>query len=1124
MRVLQLLLLALITSALYGQPASVLSTGKWFKLSVAADGVYRIDYGMVKSMGMNPDGIDPHKIQLFAGMNGMLPQLNQSARIDDLKQVALFEVGLQDGRFNNGDYILFFGQGPDRYELDPALGTYRYENNLYSDKNYYFLTVAPTNGLRLTTQANLSGNFPEVSEYDHFDYYENDQTSELHSGRTWYGERFDATVEYTVRFPISNILSGSQINIMTSVMGRSTSASSFQFSLNGHPIADQAVPPVTDIPYAIIGADVKDTISVDANSAGAPLQSNQDVKIHFTKASTGQSIGYLDYLLVHARRALALYGSQMSFSSLRSLEQPTTRYVFPSASSALVWDVTDPFEPKIQETSFQSSTGTMSFAASSNSLRRYVQFILPGDAPALEGEVSNQNLKGIGSTNLLVISAGEFISEANRFAEHRRNTSGIDVTVVTAQQVYNEFSGGKQDVTALRDFVKYLYDKGTGIRNVLLFGRGSFDYKNRLSYNRNFIPIYQSRNSLNPLETYASDDYIGFLEPQEGNWSESPAELHTLEVGVGRIPVKNLDEAASWVSKVISYEHANWGPWRKKILFTADDGDLNLHQSQAEQLANQLAIDHPEVEVKKVFLDAYTQKNSSQGQTSPEARKALNTAVSDGIGILNYTGHGSELQWMQERILDQRSFDEWKPRNHYPFLVTATCEFGRHDDPGLISSAELSLFRSNSGSIGMITTSRPVFSSTNFPLNKAFYQSLFTRSGGDIQDWGAIFRLTKNNSISGVANRNFALLGDPSMLPPLGSREVAIDGITNVTSGSDTLKALSTVRVQGSVHYQGTVDAQYEGVVQLTLFNKPTSRLTKGDENAPFSYTLQDDALFRGNASVGAGQFDMEFIVPQSIDPQVGSGLIGLYVSPRAEDGDGLGAKMNVKVGSAETVTGNDTLGPGIELYMGDTTFISGGLIGTNSRIIAVLTDNSGIDISNFNPQNDIIAVLDDTATFNLNAYYQSDVDNFKRGKVDFPLSGLLPGHHQLRLSATDSYGNTNTATISFTVTDQPGIQIEQWLNYPNPFSTTTTFHFKHNRPGEDLEAQVTVFDRMGKVVLNNTYQIGASTYKVDLPAWDGTSADGNKLGGGLYVMKLAVRSMLDGTKNERIAKVILLN
>lgn len=233
---------------------------------------------------------------------------------------------------------------------------------------------------------------------------------------------------------------------------------------------------------------------------------------------------------------------------------------------------------------------------------------------------------------------------------------------------------------------------------------------------------------------------------------------------------------------------------------------------------------------------------------------------------------------------------------------------------------------------------------------------------------------------------------------------------------------------------------------------------------------------------------------------------------------------MNVKVGSAETVTGNDTLGPGIELYMGDTTFISGRLIGTNSRIIAVLTDNSGIDISNFNPQNDIIAVLDDTATFNLNAYYQSDVDNFKRGKVDFPLSGLLPGHHQLRFSATDSYGNTNTATISFTVTDQPGIQIEQWLNYPNPFSTTTTFHFKHNRPGEDLEAQVTVFDRMGKVVLNNTYQIGASTYKVDLPVWDGTSADGNKLGRGLYVMKLAVRSMLDGTKNERIAKVILLN
>lgn len=1109
-------LLVLLAGLLHAQTPSVLSTGTWYKLSVTSDGIYFLDRGAFQAMGFNVSQLDPRKIQVFTGTIGMLPQSLSLPRVSRLQQVACGATGFDDGHFDNGDFIRFFANGPDRSGIDPVTGKAFYENHLYSDKNFYFVTVGTANGLRVSSRASAAGPYTDVTEIDDIAHYESELTNELRSGRSWYGERFDATLEYTVQFPFSQVITGSAIQLITGVMGRSTGPSSFQFLVNGVTVDTQSVPPVSNTPYAIIGTEVKDTVTISANAVNAPSRSSQDVTIRFTKGTGAFSFGYLDYLLMHVKRAPFL---DRIFRSVQSLNQSVSRYHFPAAGDFVAWDVTDPIVP-IQQALVIESDGSRSFAAESTVLRSFIGFAQAGKTPTLEGAVPNQNLAGVGSIDLLIVTAPEFQAEAERLAGHRSSHSGLDVRVVTTTQVYNEFSGGKQDVTAIRDFVKYIYD--VGLKNLLLFGRGSYDYKDILSFNKNFVPTYQSRNSLDPLSTYASDDYFGFLENSEGNWGESPPEGHTLDIGVGRIPVKKVEEATAWVDKLMAYEVNDLGPWRKRVLFVADDGDNNLHQSQANQLATGLETLQPEIEVRKLYLDYYPQ--GSGGQSSAEARKALDQAVNDGTAIINFTGHGSELQWMQERVLDQLSFDSWKPQNRYPFLVTATCEFGRSDDPGLISSAELSLFRKNSGSIGLVTTSRPVFASTNFALNTALYQSLFTRSNGYIQDWGSVFRLTKNTSMSGVQNRNFSLLGDPSMLPPIGSYEVAIDNIVNLTSGSNTLKALSLVRVQGHIGFKGVMDATYQGKVQLILFDKLTAHTTLGDENPPFNFTLRDNALFRGKASVTDGQFEVEFILPESMDQTVGYGQFSMYAWASSGQPDALGAHAPVEVGSQEPNPGTDDTGPGIEPFMGDTTFISGGLVGTSSRIIAILSDESGIDISSFNSTTDIQAILDDTLVIVLNNYYQADVDTYMRGKVDFPIHGLAPGRHTLEVKATDTFGNSSTASLIFYVTDTPGIQIEQWLNYPNPFSESTVFHFKHSRPGEDLEAAVTVFDRMGKVVLYNTYQVMGSTYKVDLPPWDGATVDGNKLPGGLYLMKLSIRSLLDGSKNERIAKVILLN
>jgi hypothetical protein len=1110
-------------AASYGQP-SVLSTGKWYKVSVEQDGVYKIDYPLLRKLGINPDQIDPATIQLYGGMNGMLPQVNNNPRINDLKEIAVSIVGAEDGKFNKGDYVLFFGQGPDLYQLVPGVpsGT-TYQNNIYTDKNYYFLTVGSSIGKRATI-TNSQGDFPSVAEFDDFAYYETDQFNELHSGRHWYGEQFDSKTEYTIRFTMPGIIPGSTLYLKYGVMAQSFSESSFQYYHNGVKIAEHAVPAILDAQYTPKGSDVSGVQGFSADAGNATFQANQDVRVKFIKPASGRPIGYLDYLLLTSKRKLAWYGAQMIFHSQSSLQQPVTKFLIESwPSEGFAWDVTDPFQPAIMDVS--SANGIGIFSNASDVLRKYAVFSkqdLP--LPSAEGEVQNQNLHAVSSVDLLIVTAPEFVSEAQRLAGYRQSANGLKTLVVTTTQVYNEFSGGKQDVSAIRDFAKYLNDKNTGLKYLLLFGRGSYDYKNYLPYNKNFVPTYESRNSLSPLETYSSDDYFGFLESNEGNWGEDPAEPHTLDISVGRLPVKKIEEARIVVDKLIEYDLNSPGDWRKQLVFVSDDGDFNIHHAQSDLMAESIETNHPEFNVKKIYLDAFVQKMSQIGQVSPDATTALSNAARQGAVIVNYTGHGGEQQWMQERILDQVSLGRWKTAPRYPLLITATCEFGRNDDPGLISTAELSMIMKGGGSIGLVTSARPVNSSTNFTLNLAFYQALFIKDQNQFRTLGAVMRDTKNNSISGIGNRNFSLLGDPSMKLALPNSEIRVSQLVNLNTGSDTLKGGSRVRLSGQIYSNGLPDTGYQGTLAVTLFNKAVPEKTKGDENAQFSFMRHDSKAFSGQASINNGFFQLEFTLTSAIDPVVGPGKLSLYAYSKAKGKDVAGVQVPVKIGSSVPLA--PMTGPQVELFMGDTTFIDGGVVGTNSRIVAILSDDYGINISDFiqaQPRN-IVAVLDDTLTFQLNNYYTADIDNPRRGKVNYPIDNLKPGIHHLEMFAYNTGGKVGSAMISFSVSDQPGIQIEQWLAYPNPVSTTATFHFRHNRSGEDLEAVVTIFDRVGHEVLTTTYQVNGSPYQVDLPPWDTMTPDGTKIAGGLYLLKLTVRSLLDGSKNEKITKVIISN
>ncbi|HWA32599.1 MAG TPA: type IX secretion system sortase PorU [Cyclobacteriaceae bacterium] len=1118
-----IILLSLWTIGAYGQSASVLSTGKWAKASVQFDGVYKIDFSLLKKMGINPDGADARKIRIFAAFNAMLPQANSAPRIKDLQEIAIYVKGEEDGKFDNSDYILFYGQGPDNYNLLPSKSIFQYENNLYSDKNYYFITIGTLPGKRIAQINNVSGDAPSIEEFDDFAYYETEKYNVLNSGRDWFGEQFDSKTEYTIRFDMPGIVAGSDIKLVCNTMAQSYNESSFQILYNDKIIAEQKPLPISDYQYAVKGSEVIDTLKISANLVNASGGAAQDIKLQFVKAASGISVGYLDYLLLQAKRRLAFYGDQILFHSLKSLDQPLARFsISNSTSETVVWDITDPFNPSFQQSVF--SGGVTTFTASSGTLRKYIAWNTKFSAPGCEEEILNQNLHGLAAVDVLVVCAPEFISQAQRFALHRQSKNSLRVSVVTTNQVYNEFSGGKQDITAIRDYVKYLRDQNAGIKHLLLFGRGSYDYKNYLPNNKNFVPTYESRNSLSPLETYSSDDYFGFLENNEGNWGESPSVDHTLDIGVGRLPVKKTEEADIVVDKIIEYENQNWGEWRKELVFVADDGDYNIHQSQSDELAETIESSHPEFNTTKIFLDSYKQVNSSIGQLSPDATAALNDAVRKGAAVVNYTGHGSEQQWTQERIFDQTALDKWKTAPAYPLLVTATCEFGRNDDPSLISTAENSLVRKGGGSIGLVTTARPVNSSTNFTLNKAFYLALFTKVDNQFRDLGSVFRDTKNNSTSGVANRNFSLLGDPSMHVILPGPEIKVSEIKNLSSPSDTLKALSSVRITGSIYQNGVPDTNFNGNAQITLVDRPVLDTTKGDENSPFQFTNRTNEIFRGQAQVTNGQFKLEFTMTSSINPVVGNGKLSLYAYSNGSKPDVAGVVSAIKIGAKEKKPGADTKGPDIQLFVGDSTFLNGGIASASTHLVAILSDENGINISGYSEKNNILSTLDDSISFVLNNYYLADLGNVGRGKIRFPIDDLKPGEHHLSIRASDTFGNQSSTSITFFVSDVNGIQIEQWLNFPNPASTSTTFHFKHNRSGDDLEAVVTVYNYLGQPMVSNTYEVLNSPYHVNLPTWDVVAGEGTKLGTGLYLCKLSVRSLSDGSKNEKITKVIISN
>ena len=600
-----------------------------------------------------------------------------------------------------------------------------------------------------------------------------------------------------------------------------------------------------------------------------------------------------------------------------------------------------------------------------------------------------------------------------------------------------------------------------------------------------------------------------FMDADEGPWNEALSGIggHLMDLSIGRLPVTSPEQARDVVDKLIHYatNPSTLGSWRQDIYYIADDGDFNLHQRDADQLASMVDTANQDFNVNKIYLDAFPQQQTPNGESAESVNQQIDQAVQKGALIINYTGHGSEFRWAEETILNQNMIDAWDNYDRLPFFVTATCEFGRHDDPARVSGAENLITNNQGGAIGLVTTARPVFASKNFILNRAFYEVALDPVSNKYPTLGDIFRFVKNDSYRVVANRNFVLLGDPSMRLAYPEYNLVITEIEkNDNVVSDTVEALSKVRISGlAINTAGDTLNSYNGTAEVTIFDKASDTRTLGSDGGPtFNFKQRNSVIFRGLASITEGQFEVEFVVPKNINYQVEQGKISLYGLSNDGLSDAGGATLSLVVGGSNPDAPVDDTPPRIQLFMDDTSFKNGGATGVNTNLLAQLSDESGINISNTGFGQDITLSLNEGEEIVLNDFYRADLDNFQSGWVNYPLNGLEPGSYNLKIKAWDVYNNSQEAALDFVVVENPALALHRVINYPNPVEEFTTFQIDHNQAGNPLEVGIFIYNGQGQLVRTLNKQYTSSPASISDLIWRGNNNYGADLNRGLYLYK----------------------
>ncbi|MCM0041512.1 MAG: type IX secretion system sortase PorU [Algoriphagus sp.] len=1031
-----------------------------YTAGVTEAGIYTLSADQARKLGFQR----LEEVAIY-GYPGMLPQRLDSTQLSPQEIPSLLLA----------NQLYFFLEGPHPHALTNQ-GELNYTHHLYTDTLRYALAQKITpKRIEVKTGKVDPPSTPTVW-YQLLSLKE-EKINVLNSGRSWYSQPIRQGQSLTISYTKSG--ASAPWLLYARLLSQSTSSSSFRIWADSELLREVNFSPIPTSTYGIKGTEV--AIQIPFTPKGERLE---QVRFSYLGAGTG----HLDAALLGVPFSNANLKEGLYFNREENSISLETGFQ--------TWEVSDFYQPKSYSQG-KSAIGKKWVLFSPKNAKELLAF--RAIAP-----------KGTGPSNpeLLVITVPQFKEVAQQFQAFKSN-QGIPTQVVFTSEIYDWLGYGNSDITAIRNYIAKKYHQGKQLKNVLILGKGTFDYKKKLGGRPNLVPIYTSRSSLDPLTTYSSDDYYGMLNWGLGEWEETKAGDAALQVGVGRIPAISYGEAQRWLEKTIAYQSQGSTFPSRTFTFLADDGDNGVHVRDSEVHAAFLEKKLPTFRSQKLYLDRFKQSKSVGRQESPEAKKALLQALNSGTLFLNYVGHGNETTLTAEEIFKVQDLENWPTQTQLPLWFTATCEFGRHDSPFIRSAAEELLFAQKKGAIGLLATGRPVFSSVNFNINQSFTQAL--ASAGELgADLGSIFRRTKNESLNGTYNRNFSLLGDPSLRLALPEAQIQLENLIFLPSQSpvDTIFTLVPIQLTATVQDPLTqaLLTNFQGKYSLEVWDQASSLRTLGDENAPIEFMEEDQRLFVGEGEVRNGKLVALFILPEHLKTRVEQVRVRIQAWDSVVKIHASGV-VTLSLASKKSATPDQT-GPQITAELdGKSVQISPPIASTQVEVLLKFQDASGINSSALYPEKTMQVRINQAAPQLIHQAYRASDGNFEKGTALILLTGLKEGKNEVQVLAWDNFGNQGSLIFSLEIRNSTQLQVLSHQVYPNPATEKASLRFQHNRPLENLIATWTLFSLGGQVLFSEEKRFIQAPEILEDWEWIFLQHNTKYPAKGTYIYKLTLRS-----------------
>ena len=1119
---------------------SVMRNGQWYQFYVEETGIHRIDKDFLQDLGIDLNIINPKKIKIFGQGGNMLDLINEEEYKLDPIENSIKVFGEDDGEFNSNDFILFYATGPEGFNSQSNTNL-----NLYEDRVKYFLSIGGEDGLRIDNFEEPIGQATQnIDYYTDYKFIETDNYNLAKIGRRWFGDRFDFENVKNFQFNFENLKAEIPVKLKVYAAATSEISTSMSIDVNNSPLTNLFFGPIGD-PILAVGDDYSSDISLNS--------SETNIRLTYNNNGNPSSSAYLDYISLEGTSNLIFNNGQLIFynNDINYVDQIVSYQISNSQNINKIWDISNISDIKEISPQNQNIFSFNSVFLPSNKFIAFDgnEFYIPsiGDFP----QIANQNLKEdifsnsfseIIPIDYIIIARSDMLNQAERLANINREIYGLNVKVVELQKIYNEFNSGNQDIAAIRNFIRYVYNNeinNDALKYLCLFGDASYDYKDRISNNTNIIPSWHSLNSYSLSSSFISDDFYGMMDLGEGLMSNSDK----LDIAVGRILADSNERAIDLVDKIESYyDQESYGDWRNKLIVISDDVDEpweNIIQTTSNDIADMISNNKPSFNTKKILSDAYNQETSSGGERYPEVKSQIINGMKQGALVVNYFGHGGEDGLARERIFDKIDAAEINNRNKLNCFVSVTCEFTKFDNPNRETAGEFLYWNKNGGSVALITTTRQIFVSVGVNFNLTLENYLFSLNSETYTSMAEALRLTKTDpTISSSDQRRLVFfIGDPAMKLAIPSPDIRITKINDIAieNFQSNIRGLDLVNIKGGVFGgDGILLDSYNGELTATVFDKNIERSTLGNDgttnslNDPIilNFETLGEILFRGKSSISDGQFEFNFVTPKDVGMNIDHGKFSFYSKESNNLQDNNGHNLSVLIGGINEDADDDNIGPEINLFMNDESFITGGITNENPNLIAKLFDENGINTSS-GIGHDIVAILDsnEADAFRLNEYYEANLDDYQNGSINFPLNDLSPGPHTLRLKAWDVYNNSSESEIDFVVFDEDeDLVIDNVLNYPNPFFNYTEFWFNHNSSSSlNVTIQIfTISGRLVKTIIGSTSSALNDSFSRDF-SWDGRDDYGDKLAKGVYIYKISLRSEILNKSVSKTEKLVIL-